>query len=576
MPVDLIRDSTFGLIANYLSSGRLFPYADQRPDYVVPERYLASSSGTSIDSRFPRTFSQAPTVVSTTSPTSPKDTSTLVNEPGVCPELKGDDLEKQANKDASPTPSPPLSEKYRWLVEFDENDPDRPQNWTMRKKVFVGSLISLLTFAVYVGSAVYTSSVPGLMAEFGVGQVTAISGLTLFVAAYGIGPMILAPMQELPSLGRNPVYLVGLALFVIFQIPEILAKNMGTVLVFRFLSGFVGSPALATGGASMADIFPPQHLAVAIGAWAIGAVCGPIAGPVIGGFAAQEMNWRWPFLELLWISGFAFVVLFFLFPETYEDTILLRRAQRLRKLTGNPLLKAPCEVASENKTLGGLLKENVFRAVRISIEPAILVANSYIGIVYAVFYLWFEAFPIVFTEIHHFNLGLSGLPYLGFVVSAAITFTFYVLYQRYHMTARMEKGDTAPEVRLELGLMAAPFIPVALFIFGWTSREDVHWFWPIFGASLYLPGIFLAFQSILMYISLSYPRYAASLLAGNDFFRSTFASVFPLFGTKMYRAMGVGGGSSMLAGVSILMIPLLWAIMHYGPRLRARSNFADV
>lgn len=53
----------------------------------------------------------------------------------------------------------------------------------MRKKVFVGSLISLLTFAVYVGSAIYTSSVPGLMAEFGVGEVTAISGLTLFVAA---------------------------------------------------------------------------------------------------------------------------------------------------------------------------------------------------------------------------------------------------------------------------------------------------------------------------------------------------------------------------------------------------------
>ncbi|GAA5828425.1 hypothetical protein JCM11251_006242 [Rhodosporidiobolus azoricus] len=567
MPADILRDSTFGVIVNYLSNGRLFPFADQRPDYVVPERYLANSSSPN-NAPFPRTSSETPTVVSTT----PRDARSHANEPSSGTSVgTGDDLEKHTDKPETP----PAPEKYRWLVEFDENDPDRPQNWTMRKKVFVGSLISLLTFAVYIGSAVYTSSVPGLMAEFNVGEVTAISGLTLFVAAYGIGPMILAPMQELPSMGRNPVYLIGLALFVIFQIPEILAKNMATVLVFRFLSGFVGSPALATGGASMADIFPLQHLAVAIGAWAIAAVCGPIAGPVIGGFAAQEMNWRWPFLELLWISGAAFVALFFLLPETYEPTILLRRAQRLRKLTGNPLLKAPCEIGSEHMTLLGLLKENVVRAVRISIEPAILVANAYIGLVYAVFYLWFEAFPIVFTEIHGFNLGLSGLPYLGFVVSAGITFTFYVLYQRYHMLGRMMRGDTAPEVRLELGIMAAPFIPVALFIFGWTAREDVHWFWPIFGAALYIPGIFLAFQSILMYISMSYPRYAASLLAGNDFFRSVFASVFPLFGAKMYRAMGVGPGSSMLAGVSILMIPLLWAIMHYGARLRARSNFAD-
>lgn len=79
--------------------------------------------------------------------------------------------------------------------------------------------------------------------------------------------MILSPIQELPKVGRNPVYIIGLAAFVIFQIPEILAKNAATVLVFRFLSGFAGGPALATGGASMGDIFPPKHLAVAIGAW---------------------------------------------------------------------------------------------------------------------------------------------------------------------------------------------------------------------------------------------------------------------------------------------------------------------
>ncbi|GAA6031785.1 hypothetical protein JCM8097_001989 [Rhodosporidiobolus ruineniae] len=550
MPIpDLVRDSTFGNLVHYFSNGRLFQYADERDDYVIPERYLPSTS-----INFPRTLSSAPTLVASPPPASPADVSTLVNAPGICAETgeKCSDLEKQV---VSPTPSLAPTEKYRWLVEFEDNDPDRPQNWSMRKKCFVGGLISLLTFAVYVGSAVYTSSIPGIMQQFNVSQVTATSGLTLFVAAYGIGPMLLSPMQELASWGRNPAYIIGLALFVIFQIPEILAKNIETVLIFRFLSGFVGSPALATGGASMADIFPPQHLAVAIGTWAIGAVLGPIVGPVIGGFAAQGMNWRWPFLELLWISAFAFVVLFFLFPETYEDTILLHRAQRLRKLTGNPLLKAPSEVGqAADATIGSLLWENVTRAVRLSIEPAIFVANAYIGLAYALFYLWFEALPLVFTEMHHFNLGLSGLPFLGFVVAAAVTFTFYVWYQNHHIAGRYAKsptGDLAPEVRLEIGLFAAPLIPISLFIFGWTSRPDVHWIWPIIGASLYLPGI-------LMYISISYPRYAASLLAGNDFARSVVASVFPLFGASMFKRLGLGGGSSLLAGLAILMIPGLW------------------
>lgn len=56
---------------------------------------------------------------------------------------------------------------------------------------------------------------------------------------------------------------------------------MATLLAFRFLAGFVGSPALATGGASMGDIFSPTAMPYAIGIWSIGAVFGPVLGPVI-------------------------------------------------------------------------------------------------------------------------------------------------------------------------------------------------------------------------------------------------------------------------------------------------------
>lgn len=106
--------------------------------------------------------------------------------------------------------------------------------------------------SIYIGSAIYTSSIPDLMATFGVSQVVATLGLTLFVFAYGIGPMIFSPMQEMPRFGRNSIYMITLLLFVVFQIPVIFAApNFATILVFRFLAGFVGSPALATGGSSL-------------------------------------------------------------------------------------------------------------------------------------------------------------------------------------------------------------------------------------------------------------------------------------------------------------------------------------
>lgn len=100
---------------------------------------------------------------------------------------------------------------------------------------------------VYIGSAIYISSIPSIVEDFKVSKTKAELGLTLFILAYGVGPMFLTPLQELPLLGRNPVYIFCHLLFVVFNIPIVTAGNFATILVFRFLSGFVGSPALATG-----------------------------------------------------------------------------------------------------------------------------------------------------------------------------------------------------------------------------------------------------------------------------------------------------------------------------------------
>ncbi|GAA5821313.1 hypothetical protein JCM11251_004564 [Rhodosporidiobolus azoricus] len=572
MPADIFRDSLGGFALNWVSGGRIFPYADQKKDYVVPDRYLSKNT----------TFSRNSTSASRPLPSPPSiaspDGRTLVDVEGVCPKLEtgasaiadGIDLEKlQVKEEAPPPPS------YPFLVDWEENDPDRPQNWSMSKKIVVGGLISLLTFAIYVGSAIYTPSIPGLVEEFEVSPTYATAGLTLFVAAYGIGPMILAPMQEINRFGRTPVYIIGLFLFAVLQIPAIFAKNISTVLAMRFLTGFWGSPALATGGASMADIFAPQHLAIAIGAWSVGAVCGPVLGPPLSGFAVMNLNWRWSFIELAIIGALAFFILLFCLPETLESTILLRRAQRLRKLTGNPLLKAPSELG-DKEAVFSVLKHNLVRTAQLAIEPSLLVAHIYIALCYAILYLWFESFYITFVEIHHFNLGVGTLPYLSFCVAITVAYAFYVCYHLFHINRRFARNpNLQPEVFLELALFAAPFGIASLLIFGWTSRADVHWMVPIFGAALYVPCLFYSFQSILTYISVSYPKDAAAGLAGNDLIRSVVASVFPLFGTRYFRVLDLGGGSTLLAGAVALLVPFLYAIMRYGGKLRARSRFAQ-
>jgi DHA1 family multidrug resistance protein-like MFS transporter len=143
----------------------------------------------------------------------------------------------------------------------------------------------------------------------------------------------------------------------VFQIPLIYSKNFGMLLAFRFLTGFFGSPALATGGATIADMYRPQKQAYGLAVWGVGAVCGPVLGPLVGGFAVQSGGfrghapWTWTIFELLWLSGSCLVFLFFFLPETSSTNILHRRTARLRKLTGDKRLTCEPDMMSENMGL---------------------------------------------------------------------------------------------------------------------------------------------------------------------------------------------------------------------------------
>lgn len=138
-----------------------------------------------------------------------------------------------------------------------------------------------MTFGVYIGSAIYSPGITLIIEEFGVSQVAATAGLTLFVAGYGIGPMVWSPMSEIPQIGRNPVYIGTLFAFVFLQFGAIYPRNFAQLLIFRFLTGFFGSPVLATGGASLSDMYAPQKRAYAIGIWGMAAVSGPVLGPLV-------------------------------------------------------------------------------------------------------------------------------------------------------------------------------------------------------------------------------------------------------------------------------------------------------
>jgi len=75
----------------------------------------------------------------------------------------------------------------------------------------------------------------------------------------------------------------------------------------------------------------------------------------VGGFAVQANmmrgkplhGWQWTIWELMWLSSFCLLFLFFALPETSSPNILYRRTKRLRQLTGDDRLTCEPEMAGE-------------------------------------------------------------------------------------------------------------------------------------------------------------------------------------------------------------------------------------
>lgn len=113
-------------------------------------------------------------------------------------------------------------------------------------------------------------------------------------------------------------------------------------------------------------------------------------------------------------------------------------------------------------------------------------------------------------------------------------------------------------MRLPIAFVGSVLLPISMFWFGWTSGAGVHWIVPIIASAFFSAGTYMLFQAGLNYLSDCYPRYVASVLAGNDFFRSMVGAAFPLFSTAFFHNLGVGPACSILGGIAVLMLPIPW------------------
>src|SRR5688572_1849077 len=155
---------------------------------------------------------------------------------------------------------------------------------------------------------------PALIGEYGIsrsalGPALAASVIGMSVGAVGIGPVG-------DRWGRRPALLLSAVLFGVMTLLTATATSVGTLALWRFLTGIGLGAALPGAVALMAEFAPARHRSQLVVMSLLGVPVGGIVGSALAAEVIPELGWRAMFVVGGVLPIVAASVLFFVLPES--------------------------------------------------------------------------------------------------------------------------------------------------------------------------------------------------------------------------------------------------------------------
>jgi hypothetical protein len=290
---------------------------------------------------------------------------------------------------------------------------------------------------------------------------------------------------------------------------------------------------------------------------------------------AFRTTWRWMFWSTSIFQAVMILVSFTAFHETYAPVILARRAEKLRKDTGDVRYYTHHERALVDKSLPSILSQALSRPLRLlAFHPIIQITSVISAFYYGILYIVLSSFADLWTKQYNLSVELSGLHYiaiaLGEIAGSQLGAPIMDGYYR-RMKARQPNTDLAPEHRIPLTLPGAVIGPLGLFIYGWAAQYGVHWVAVDIGVFVACVGMQIRGFAMQAYVMDAYVEHTSSAMAASQFLRSLTAFLFPLFAPIMYEKLGYGWGNSTMGFAGLVLgLPASLAMWYLGARLRQR------
>jgi DHA2 family multidrug resistance protein len=198
--------------------------------------------------------------------------------------------------------SPPISAAQKWAITF---------------------TVMVVAFMQILDTSVTNVILPHLQGSLSAGLDEVSWVITSYLAANAV--VIPATGWLAGLFGRKKFFLICTVLFVVSSFVSGAAPDLTTLIVARIFQGLGGGPIIPLSQAILWEIFPFHQRGLAMAVWGVGFILGPILGPTVGGYLADEWSWRWIFYINLPVGVVGFLLgSAFLFDPPY-----LRRPTRV-------------------------------------------------------------------------------------------------------------------------------------------------------------------------------------------------------------------------------------------------------
>jgi DHA2 family multidrug resistance protein len=164
---------------------------------------------------------------------------------------------------------------------------DPGHKWLIAIAVMLGATLEMLD------SSIVNVSLPHMQGSFS----ASVDQIAWVLTSYLVANGIMIPMTAWISarFGRKRYFLTSMACFVVASMLCGAARSLDQIVLFRLFQGFAGAAMIPSSQAILMETFPPSEQQMAMAVWGIGLQLAPVAGPTIGGWITDNLNWRWNF-----------------------------------------------------------------------------------------------------------------------------------------------------------------------------------------------------------------------------------------------------------------------------------------